>query len=172
MLRILLGAYFDANPSSLEFTYSEKGKPHVSHRPGQLDLRFNVAHSGDVILLAFTEGRRLGIDVEQVRPDFATDDIAERFFSGAERKCLRNLPATQRHDAFFRCWTRKEAYLKATGDGLSMPLDQFDVSLAPGEPARLIETRPDPAEANRWELQDLPVPSGYAGALVIEKTTA
>jgi 4'-phosphopantetheinyl transferase len=104
-----------------------------------------------------------------VRTDFVTADIAERFFSESERKCLRSITAADRHEAFFRCWTRKEAYIKATGDGLSLPLHQFDVSLRAGEPALLLATRPDASEAERWTMYSLHVAPGYAAALVVER---
>lgn len=168
LLRTLLASYLARDPRSLRFHYSEKGKPEL---PSALSagLCFNVAHSGDIILWAFTRSRRLGVDVEQVRKDFSTAEIAERFFSVGERAQLRALPAVRRHEAFFQCWTRKEAYLKATGDGLSLPLDQFDVTLAPGQPAHLLQTRPDPAEAERWLMRSLDVGPDYAAALVVER---
>ncbi|HEY1262847.1 MAG TPA: 4'-phosphopantetheinyl transferase superfamily protein, partial [Terriglobales bacterium] len=117
----------------------------------------------------FVRGHRLGVDVEEIRTDFASAEVAERFFSISERTCLQELSAAEQHEAFFRCWTRKEAYIKATGDGLSLPLDQFDVSLSAQAPAQLLRTRPDAAEAARWLMRDLDVGSGYAAALVMER---
>src|SRR6185436_16346954 len=105
------------------------------------------------------------VDVEQIRTDLDPDSIAARFFSASEREILASLPRPARYRAFFACWTRKEAYLKARGVGLSMPLDQFDVSLLPGEEAGLLETRHDPAEALRWRLLPLGVSADYAAAL-------
>jgi 4'-phosphopantetheinyl transferase len=169
-LRALSGAYTNSAPTEVAFRYSARGKPELSH-PGVLDLRFNVSHSGQMIVLAFARGRRVGVDVEEIRKDFSIVEIAERFFSPTERAGLRNLPATARDQAFFRCWTRKEAYIKATGDGLSLPLEQFDVSLAPNEPAQLLETRPDPAEAERWSMWDLGVGEQYAAAVVVERNS-
>jgi 4'-phosphopantetheinyl transferase len=169
LLRRMLGKYLATEPITIRFQYSERGKPSIATENLHC-IHFNVAHSGDLILLAFVQGHRLGIDVEQVRTDFPIDEIAERFFSAAERTALRTLQPTQRYEAFFRCWTRKEAYIKATGDGLSLPLDQFDVSLLPGEPARLLATRPRAAEAERWTMHHLNVEPGYAAALVYEQT--
>ena len=165
MLRTLLGRYVDTDPRALQFRFSDKGKPSLDGS----DVQFNVAHSGDLILLAFAPGSRLGVDVEQIRRDFATEDIAERFFSEQERQCLRDTPIGDRPDAFFRCWTRKEAYIKATGDGLSLPLQQFDVSFGADQPAQLLATRPDPIEAQRWHMYNLSVDKGYAAALVVER---
>ena len=168
LLRTLLGQYLGTSATEIEFAFSEKGKPSVAG-PAVSNLQFNVAHSGELILLAFSRGRRLGVDIEQVRTDFATAEIADRFFSKSEVQCLRSIPASDRHEAFFRCWTRKEAYIKATGDGLSLPLHQFDVTLRAGEPAHLLATRPDPSEAERWAMYHLHVQPGYAAALVVER---
>ena len=171
-LRLLAAAYLEQNPRAIQFLYSQKGKPELLTVPAGLDLRFNVAHSGSVVLLAFAHGRRIGIDVEEVRNDFDTIEIAKRFFSSSEQAALASLPASQRHNSFFQCWTRKEAYIKATGDGLSLPLHQFDVTLTPHQPAQLIGTRPDPAEAEHWQMYDLDVAAGYPAALVVERSCA
>jgi 4'-phosphopantetheinyl transferase len=121
-----------------------------------------------VALYAVTRAREVGIDVELIRSDLKIEQIAERFFSHHEIATLRALPTELRQSAFFRCWTRKEAYIKATGKGLSLPLDQFEVSLTPGEPAALLSTQPDPNEAQRWSLRELTPAPGYAAALAVE----
>ena len=167
-LRTLLGSYLGVPPQELRFAYSEFGRPSLVARTPSNMLDFNVSHSSGVVLLAFALGRKIGIDVEKVRQDFGTAEIAERFFSMAERAALRKLPPEQRHEAFFRCWTRKEAFIKALGEGLSHPLDQFDVSLAPGEPAAILATRPDGEEVRRWLLWNVQVPGDYAAALAAE----
>ena len=105
---------------------------------GDGTLRFNLAHSHELALYAFTRGREIGVDIEYLRALPDADQIADRFFSARENATLQALPASQRRQAFFNCWTRKEAYIKAIGKGLSQPLDQFEVSLAPGDPARLL----------------------------------
>ena len=169
LLRQLIGSYLGEDPRKIQLRLSAKAKPELSLISRGLDLRFNVAHSGALILFAFTNGRRMGVDVEEVRNDFETTEIAKRFFSSAEQEALRRLPASERHQAFFRCWTRKEAYIKAVGDGLSLPLDQFDVSLADDDPPQLLQTRPDPAEADRWRMHNLTIANGYPAALVVEK---
>jgi 4'-phosphopantetheinyl transferase len=110
----------------------------------------------------------VGIDLERIRSDLAVAEIAERFFSRREVAMLRALPTEEQREAFFRTWTRKEAYLKARGEGLSVPLDQFDVSLVPGEPAAVRDTQPDVSEASRWSLQELTPAPGYVAALAVE----
>ncbi len=169
LLRTVLGGYLRMDPRAPQFHYSENGKPALAEHFNPHNVQFNVAHSGDLILIGLARQSRVGVDVEQVRTVFATDEIAERFFSQRERQCLRSIPSEHRHEAFFRCWTRKEAYIKATGDGLSLPLDQFDVSFAIQEPARLLATRPEPAEAAHWSMYNLDIAPGYAGALVVER---
>ena len=129
---------------------------------------FNVSHSGGIALLAFVRGREIGIDVEQVRSDFDLEAIARRFFSAHEQDQLFALAAETRIEAFFRCWTRKEAYIKATGDGLSLPLSQFDVSLASGEGNVLLATRPDASEAERWLLREIPASAGFVAAVCVQ----
>jgi len=168
VLRALLADYLGATAKDVRFRYSEKGKPELMPAPGRPGIQFNLAHSGDLVVYGFVKERRVGIDVEEVRFDFRTDEIAERFFSDAEREALRKLPESQRHAGFFRCWTRKEAYLKATGDGLSMPLCDFDVSLAADQPARLLATRPAASEAAKWQMQNLDFGPQYAAALIVE----
>ena len=167
-LRVLLGSYRNVPPQDLRFAYSEYGRPYLIGDSPPQALEFNVSHSGGIALLAFAQERKIGIDVEKVRRNFATGEIAERFFSRAERAALRELPQEQRHEAFFRCWTRKEAFIKALGEGLSHPLDQFDVSLAPGAPAAILSTRPDAREATRWMLWNIEAPVDYAAALAAE----
>src|SRR5882757_670692 len=164
-LRLLLGRILDLPANKLQFEYDEFGKPSLIPDQG-LPLQFNVSHSGDLILIAIAIGRAVGVDVERIRTDLDPDSIAARFFSAGERKILASLAGPARYQAFFTCWTRKEAYLKARGVGLSLPLDQFDVSFLPNEVPRLLATRPDPAEAGRWRLEALDVAAGYEAALV------
>ena len=165
VLRVLLGRYLDRSPESLFFTYSTHGKPALALESGADAIRFNLSHSHGTALYAVTRGRELGVDLEFIRGDLEAEQIAERFFSQSEIGALRALPPDLRKNAFFLCWTRKEAYIKARGEGLSMPLDQFDVSLIPGEPAALLSTHPDPDEALSWSLTHLSPAPGYAAAL-------
>jgi 4'-phosphopantetheinyl transferase len=170
LLRALLGCYLDMTPDQLRFDYTSFGKPHLALGSARQELQFNLSHSGELLLIAVAAGRALGIDVEQVRADIDAGAIAARYFSANEQAALAELAGTEQIDAFFDCWTRKEAYIKAKGDGLSLPLDQFDVSLKPSQAARLLGTRPDPAEAHRWHLAELDVAGGYKAALAVEGT--
>lgn len=163
-LRLLLGLVLDAPAKELRFEYDEFGKPGLAPGPRR-QLQFNLSHSGELILIAITVGRAVGVDVEKIRTDLDPDRIATRFFSASERQILASLPVSARYQAFFTCWTRKEAYLKAQGVGLSLPLDQFDVSFLADEEPLLVATRPDSAEAANWRLLALDVPADYRGAL-------
>jgi medium-chain acyl-[acyl-carrier-protein] hydrolase len=164
-LRAVLGRYLGEAPGRLSFTYNFYGKPTLA---SATDLRFNLTHSHGLALVAVTRGREVGVDVEYVRRDLAGELLAERFFSPREAAALRALPEPQRREAFFRCWTRKEAYIKARGAGLSLPLDRFDVTLRPDEPAMLLATHDEPDEARRWTLRALTPGEGYVGALAAE----
>ncbi len=168
VLRAILGRYLGVQPHQLRFCYSTYGKPALVAAPGQDTLSFNLSHSGGLALCAITRGRQVGIDLERIRTDVEHEHIAERFFSSQENAALRALPPALRAEAFFNCWTRKEAYIKASGEGLSLPLDQFDVSLVPGEPAALLDARGDAQEATRWSLRALSPGVGYAAALAVE----
>lgn len=170
ILRKLLGRYLGMAPAELRFSYADHGKPHLAPQTAQplSQLNFNLAHSGGLAVYGFTGLGEIGIDVEQIKPDFTGDDIARRFFSVAEVACLDQLPLNERALAFFNCWTRKEAFIKAKGMGLSLGLDQFDVTLAPHQKAQLLRTRWDESEANRWSLRALDIGAGYVGAVAVE----
>src|SRR5690348_3860554 len=161
-LRYVLARYLEARPEKLRFKYGPFGKPALVHD----ELRFNMSHSNGVALLAVAEDRELGVDVEHVRADFASEEIARRFFSPVEVAAFNALQQEEQVTAFFRCWTRKEAYIKAIGRGLSEPLDAFDVTLAPGEAATLL--RASGQDVSRWLMFDLDAGEGYAGALLVE----
>jgi 4'-phosphopantetheinyl transferase len=168
VLRDILGRYLEVPPCELIFRYSAYGKPALVADVEDGRVRFNVSHSHEMALFAVTCDREVGVDIEFLGREIRGEEIAERFFSPRERATLRALPQEVKHQAFFNCWTRKEAYIKAHGEGLSLPLDQFDVSLAPGEPAALLATRGDAREAWRWSLQALTPGMGYIAALAVE----
>lgn len=168
ILRDLVGRYLGIRAEEVRFRYRLKGKPFLETESTENPIRFNLSHSHEMALLAFTTAREVGIDIEWMRPGLSCEQIAARFFSTTEAETLRGLPAESRPAGFFTCWTRKEAFMKARGDGLSLPLGDFDVTLAPGEPARLLRTAWDPAEAARWSLRELAPAPNYAAALAIE----
>src|SRR5579863_2546846 len=165
ILRELLGRYIHRAAAELEFDYGAQGKPTLRMASSQKSVDFNVSHSHGVALLAFALGRHLGVDVELLRPDFAGEKIAERFFSPQEVAELRSLPPILQDEGFFLCWTRKEAYIKARGEGLQVPLKSFRVSLTPGKPELL-----QAADSSRWSLRSLSPAPRYVGAVVGEGT--
>ncbi|MBV9859992.1 MAG: 4'-phosphopantetheinyl transferase superfamily protein [Alphaproteobacteria bacterium] len=162
-LRLLLGAYCGVAPALIRFSQNAYGKPALEGADPPLD--FNLSHSGEMALYAVARQAELGIDVEQHRPDIALLDLARRFFAPSEAAALVALPAPARAAAFYRCWTRKEALIKALGLGLAMPLDAFTVSLQPE--ASLLDLRGHPGAAAEWLLRNVPVPEGYTGALAV-----
>lgn len=177
---MILSRYLDAKPDHLRFCYNPFGKPALTEPQGAGALRFNMSHSDDLALYAVTSGQEVGVDIEHLRDDFASEQIAERFFSPREVAMLHAVPLNMRTRGFFNCWTRKEAYIKARGEGLSLPLDGFDVTLTPGEPAALLsvrESKPEVGdviagdnelEASRWSLRELRPGAGYAGAIAVQ----
>jgi 4'-phosphopantetheinyl transferase len=177
LLRTILSYYLGIEPAQLQFYYGHRGKPslaesNVSPLLGKTEgsrrtLHFNLSHSGDLGLYAFTLNREIGIDLEKIR-SIEMEQLSQRFFAPRENAVLLALSAQQRIQAFFNCWTRKEAYIKARGDGLALPLDQFEVTLAPGEPARLVSIEGDRSLAERWSLQELNPGAGYAAAIAVE----
>jgi len=168
ILRQLLGGYLDADPWALRFDYDRHGKPELSG-DGAEGLCFSVAHSGGSALYGFARGRRVGVDLELMR-DLAVFDVAGQFFAADEIRALCALPASDQLAAFYRCWTRKEAYLKAKGLGLSVPLDAFAVSVAPGEPWALSWNRLHPEDVGRWSFLEPADLRGFAAAVAVDAT--
>lgn len=164
-LRLILGRYLNVAAASLRFGYGAQGKPWLMDERGAPHaLQFNVAHSGELILYALSWQQEVGIDVELIRVETSYETIAKQFFSPAEVAALRSLPLAEQPQAFFNCWTRKEAYLKARGEGLSFPLDGFAVSLDSQSPVTL-QVYKSPDERNRWRLYHLNPKRQYAGAV-------
>lgn len=166
VLREILGHYAGISPSDVRFRHGRRGKPALDLE--RTALRFNLSHSGNLALVALARTREIGVDVERIRLDRDLERIATRFFSKVEVATLLAIPPAERAAAFYRCWTRKEAYIKAIGDGLAIPLDSFDVAFAPGAPATLLASRLDPVQVQRWSMASLEPGPGYAGALVVE----
>lgn len=166
LLRNILALYLNMEPKQVRFCYSAHGKPKLS--PACDDkLCFNISHSQDLALFAVTHNRDIGIDLEYIKPGFAEEGIPERFFSCLEVKTLRSLPEDLQQKAFFSCWTRKEAYLKARGDGLCFPLNRCEVSVSPQEPASLLRIIGDSDEPSNWFLKTLSPGPSYAAALAV-----
>lgn len=166
ILRELLAAYMGCAPTQVGFDYGPQGKPSLrAAHPFAQRIRFNASHSHGLAAFAFALDRELGIDVELIRSDFGGEEIAQRFFSSDEVAELMSLPEETRAEAFFLCWTRKEAYIKARSEGLQIPLASFSVSLTPGQAEQLRA-----ADASRWELRSFRPREDYAGALVAEMT--
>jgi 4'-phosphopantetheinyl transferase len=157
-LRFILSRYITICPGDLRFYYNQYGKPFLAPEFSSYQLNFNLSHSGSLALYAITRNLEVGVDVEHVRSDFEYEEIAKRFFSVNEVATLRAIPTEKKLDAFYNCWTRKEAYIKAQGKGLSLPLDSFDVSFAPDEPQ----------ERSLWTLMDLQPGRGYMGAVAVK----
>jgi len=169
ILRTILGRYLRTFPGYLRFCYKLYGKPALVGESGGKIFSFNLSHSRELLLLAITRGREVGIDVECIQKGLGGQgqEIAERFFSPNEVAKLCSLPTEQKAEAFFKCWTRKEAYVKAKGGGLTVPLDQFEVSFSPGEPAALLHAA-FPREISDWSMEELHPGPGYVGALVVQ----
>lgn len=165
LLRILLGSYSRQEPADIQFRYNEFGKPSMIAPDKTASTLFNLSHSRGKALLAFSKNIPLGIDLEGMRGNLDFASMAKRFFSPAEISAFFSLPEEFWQEAFFNCWTRKEAFLKAKEKGLSLGLDQFDVSLRPGEPARLLRTAYEESDARLWSLHDLNAGPGYKAAL-------
>jgi len=166
ILRLIISRYLGFPAAALKFTDNSHGRPSLSEELNQVGLDFNLSHSGDLVLYAFTCGRSVGIDIEVVREEFATLEIAEEFFSPDEIVALRSVPEELRAFAFFNCWTRKESYVKALGEGLSHPLHCFSVSLRPDEKAALLGVDGDADEPERWKMYALEPGIGYVAALI------
>jgi len=169
LLRELLGRLLGRDPASLRFEYGEKGKPSLA---GSADLRFNLSHSQNSALVAVARGLELGVDIEACRPIDDAAMLVERFFAPAEREVFRAVPEPDRLACFYTGWTRKEAYVKARGDGLSLPTSAFEVEIAPGSEARLIRFEQEPDEVERWSLVGLAPAEGFLGALAVDRSPA
>ncbi len=173
LLRLLLARYLKTAPDTIQFQYGAKGKPFLcpdtDHGPHASKLRFNLAHSAHRGIYAFSWGAELGVDLEYIRDDRDLEAIARRFFAPGEVVRWLELSAPERVPAFFEIWTRKEAYIKACGGGLSLPLSRFEVSFGKDHPCRLRSVEWDPAESDRWTMADLDAGEGFRGALAVAR---
>jgi 4'-phosphopantetheinyl transferase len=168
ILRTILSCYLSVEPSRLHFCYGKNGKPALADTFGKGAILFNMSDSEGLALYAFTRDHEIGVDIEHIRDIPEMEQIAKQFFSARENAVFRSLPESKKREAFFNCWTRKEAFIKAKGEGLRFGLDQFEVSLAPGKRAALLRTTGDPQEASRWLLRELDLGPGFAAALAVQ----
>ena len=168
ILRGILGRYLHVNPERLQFSYGPHGKPAVAPECGGEEIGFNMSDSHGLAIYAVARGRQVGVDLERMRSDVPCERMAKRYFAEAELKAFLALPADQRQEGFFNCWTRKEAYLKAIGRGLSFPLKNVAVSLAPRETAAVLAIQGDPGQAGRWSLVALHPDPAYSAALAVQ----
>lgn len=169
LLRTILGKVAGVAPNELVFRYGGRGKPELAG-PGSQNVQFNMSHSRDVMLVAVAHGRRVGVDIEHIDEPGDVRRITARFLSPRDRDAIERLPADRQREAFLRCWTRKEAYMKARGDGISRPLDDFEVVDSPeaGQQPRLLKVSGDPNETEQWELSDVDAPRGFMAAIAVE----
>lgn len=171
MLRMILGCYFGVEASELRFCHGANGKPAITETSCNKPIQFNLSHSNGFAILAFARNLEIGVDIEYIHDFSEMDQIAESFFSIKENEVFRSLPEIQKKEAFYKGWVCKEAFVKALGDGLSCPLDKFDVSLVPGEPAKLLSIEGDSREASRWSIQYLKPAPDYVGAIAVKSRT-
>ncbi|WP_299767290.1 4'-phosphopantetheinyl transferase superfamily protein [uncultured Dokdonia sp.] len=169
VLRMLLGNYLGIAPAHIEFQFGPNGKPYVIHSN---DIKFNISHSGDTIILGFIKKHRIGVDVEYTKREVDVKKIAEHFFSEEEVRSLFALDQDYHTQAFYNCWTRKEAFIKAVGSGLAFPLDQFVVSLESTKEATLIDTKWDKEEKEKWMLHAIEPRKDYIGAVSVKGNVA
>jgi 4'-phosphopantetheinyl transferase len=168
-LRPILSRYTSRRPEEIVFRLGSLGKPSLTD-PGPIPLFFNLSHSGELALVAVTEIGEIGVDVERIREMASADQLAERFFHPNEVAALRALPPDQRAVGFFNAWTRKEAFLKATGKGISYGIERVEVTLTPGEPPKVIAIDGDRRAAARWSLETFAAAPGYLGSLALAQT--
>lgn len=165
ILRQLLAKYLHTKPEDLSFITNKYGKPKIDN------INFNISHSRDLGLLAFAKNSAVGVDIEFINKNFMNLDIAERFFSAHEVQTLSKLPVAERPQAFFNCWTRKEAFIKAIGEGLAFPLNKFDVDINSDKDSLLLAIHDDKYKVSNWSLVALDMPHNYAAALAVSGST-
>jgi 4'-phosphopantetheinyl transferase len=167
ILRWILSKYVDESADQIEIVIGPQGKPSLVQQEKKYPIHFNLSHSHETVLCAITAVGEIGVDVEKIREVPDLEKIVRQFFSTRERAAFKEIPSSQRKQAFFRCWTRKEALIKAMGGGLSLPLDQFDVSILPDPAAALLDIHWDSRKMQHWLLSDISLDVGHAAALAI-----
>lgn len=166
-LRQVLARYLNQAAEEIRFTYGPQGKPTLGKNSSHIELHFNLSHCEDRALIAVSRGCVVGIDLERMRAELAMQDIADHYFSSSEREDLSKLPSTLWAAGFFKCWTCKEAYLKGIGDGLTLPLNAFDVTVDPRQPAGLLRGLGNGQGSSAWSIYDVNAGEGFVGALAL-----
>lgn len=169
ILRFLTGIYLNMNPKNIKFKYTSFGKPLLDF---ETDLKFNISHSGNMAVFAFFKNQEIGVDIEKIKNDFNVMELAQNFFSKTEIEALERVPKKELSRAFYRCWTRKESFIKAEGTGLSFPLNQFSVSLEDDKHAELLETKWNSKEKKEWQLFSFIPTIGYIAAVALKNSLA
>ena len=164
-LRLLSGKYLNLNPKDIRFKYGEYGKPYYNM---ETKLKFNVSHSGNMAVIGFVLIDDIGVDIEEIKTDFEVFDIASNYFSKLEIETLNELPKEKHVECFYRCWTRKESFIKAKSQGLSFPLDSFSVSIHSDKHTELLETKWDEKEKSTWKLFTFTHQQNYIGAVSVQ----
>ncbi len=168
VLKILLGCYLSIKPSGLEFEYNDYGKPKLADRINLKNIKFNVSHSKNIAVIGIAKNNEIGIDIEEIDENIPYMELSDFCFSVHEQNSLRELQIEDRAQGFFNCWTRKEAFIKAIGMGLSFPLKEFNVTLDPGEAAEIIDVNHELYRDLQWTVDEFSVSTSFAGALVIQ----
>ena len=169
LLRQVLSRMTGLDICGFDFNHGKHGKPYLDSNVAGKNIAFNVSHSHGMALVAITPGGRLGVDLEKIRPEVEWQALAKRFFSAAEFQALNGCPDDSRLKSFFTCWTRKEAFVKAVGDGIARGLREFDVSIDPDESAGLLNIRWQGEDAADWTIKNIPVRGNYAAALAVDR---
>ncbi|MGB5418188.1 4'-phosphopantetheinyl transferase family protein [Algibacter sp.] len=165
VLRLLSSKYLNTKPGEIKFKYGEFGKPEFDL---DTEIKFNVSHSGNMAVIGFVLNDDIGIDIEEIKSNFDVSEIAKSHFSSLEIKALNNLPKAEQVKGFYRCWTRKESFIKAKAKGLSFPLDSFSVSINSDKNAKLLETNWDKNEKDLWKLYSFTPQENYLGAVSVK----
>jgi 4'-phosphopantetheinyl transferase len=168
MLRVTIGRYLGLEPQKVQFQYSKNGKPFLPPQNQQASLEFNLSHSGELALYALTRNRRIGIDVEILNPVPQAEEIASQFFSANECASIVRLPETLRTNRFLELWTCKEAYIKALGEGLSHPLNQFEITQISRHSKSIVRLDRPIEEAGTWSITSFRPENGYEAALAAD----
>ena len=168
VLRDVLGRYLHRPPRDIRFAENAFGKPFLHETNGGKMPEFSLSHAGRMVLVGLCRGRRIGVDIEEIRPIGDTSAIAESHFTPQECAFIFDQKPANREHAFFRCWTRKEAYVKAVGKGLSIPLNSFNTQISHGKPAGFLESGPASTDGATWQLADLDLSKDYAAAVAVE----